>query len=328
MPVFHAEIPPILKHYIDRILQVRRAPYESEGKRYEGRLAPHKPVLLLTLIDWIETNRLSENQILLEDSFLKLFQHNWKLLVDDRPETRYLRPLFHMQTDGFWQLFDRAGRQPESYEEVDSKKRLKEKIAFGRLDNKLFKLLTNPDFRQLIRIAILNHFFEENQSSYLQEHPSDHFDTLQEFEEEVMVLEPKVRYGMRHIEFEGFLRDLAFRKQILRHYGHTCCISGLRIFEDAPIIEAAHIQPLSISGNNHITNGLALCPNLHRAFDYGLISLTDQCEVLLKKGLNENESPYNLRQFAGKRISLPEKEQFFPHPKNLQWHRRQFGFQV
>ncbi|MFC4198185.1 HNH endonuclease [Pedobacter jamesrossensis] len=32
--------------------------------------------------------------------------------------------------------------------------------------------------------------------------------------------------------------------------------------------------PFNVSHNDKVTNGIALCPNLHRAFDRGLVSIS------------------------------------------------------
>ncbi|WP_379661331.1 HNH endonuclease [Pseudopedobacter beijingensis] len=34
-------------------------------------------------------------------------------------------------------------------------------------------------------------------------------------------------------------------------------------------IDACHIIPFSLTHDDRITNGIALCPNMHRAFDRG-----------------------------------------------------------
>jgi len=84
-------------------------------------------------------------------------------------------------------------------------------------------------------------------------------------------------------------------------YNIKCCIFGLRV--DATInvtmVDACHIVPFSISYDDTITNGLALCPNLHRAFDRGLIAISDDYRVVVSDAFVEDESSYSIRQFAG-----------------------------
>ena len=313
----HPNIPPLLSHYLEQFIQVRRAPWK-------GGWAPQKPVLLLTLLDQMDS-RVQSNRFPMDDAFFTAFRRSWRLLVpgDDYATAKILRPLFHMQNDGFWQLVDGQGNAPKDY--IGSKSRLKEQIRYGRLEDRLFELLQHSDLRELARLFILNRFFPERQSDFMQQHSSPFFDQLTDYEAEVL-LEPPVRYGNRIVEYEGFLRSLAFRRRVLEQYRYTCSISGLRVNMDAPLVEAAHILPHAETGDHSITNGLALCPNLHTAFDYGLISLTDNYRVLVHRDLREEESPYAIRQFRDRRLLLPAEERFRPDPEKLGRHRRRHGF--
>jgi putative restriction endonuclease len=91
---------------------------------------------------------------------------------------------------------------------------------------------------------------------------------------------------------EIFVRCGIFKREVLRIYNHTCCISGLRV--DATInvtmVDACHIVPFSISYDDTITNGLALCPNLHRAFDRGLIAISDDYKVVVSEGKSKAQN--------------------------------------
>ncbi|WP_122027871.1 HNH endonuclease [Chryseobacterium sp. 6424] len=75
-----------------------------------------------------------------------------------------------------------------------------------------------------------------------------------------------------------------------------------------------------------LTNGIALCPNLHRASDRGLISISDDYKVIINKNFVEKPSIYNISQFAGNKISLPINSNFHPALDNLYQHRKRFNF--
>ena len=125
-------------------------------------------------------------------------------------------------------------------------------------------------------------------------------------------------------EEEVFLRGSIFKREIPKVYNGKCCISGMRI--DATIslsmIDACHIIPFSESYNDTITNGIALCPNLHRAFDRGLISIDDDFRVIVSKSFKEDSSSYSIRKFENQNIFLPSHKQFHPLKENLYWHRK------
>lgn len=88
------------------------------------------------------------------------------------------------------------------------------------------------------------------------------------------------------------------------------------------MIDACHIIPFGISQNDRITNGLALCPNLHRAFDRGLISIKEDYTVIVSPYIYEDQDhPYSLDQLQNKQVILPEKVDYFPSQENLRWHR-------
>jgi len=82
--------------------------------------------------------------------------------------------------------------------------------------------------------------------------------------------------------------------------------------------------PFSVSHNDKISNGLALCPNLHRAFDRGLLTINAHYRVQVSPGVIENPGhPYSLKQFNGLTISLPAEGRYHPDPANLEWHGRE-----
>ena len=93
------------------------------------------------------------------------------------------------------------------------------------------------------------------------------------------------------------------------------------------MVDACHIVPFSECYDDTLSNGIALCPNLHRAFDRGLISLSDDYTVLVNKNFVENKnSVYNISQFAGKQLILPENKDLYPSLENFAKHRCKFSF--
>jgi DNA sulfur modification protein DndC len=78
----------------------------------------------------------------------------------------------------------------------------------------------------------------------------------------------------------------------------------------------------SESYDDTITNGIALCPNLHRAFDRGLITIDNNYKVIVSKTFKEDETNYSIRIFENQQIFLPKQEIHFPLIDNFSWHRR------
>lgn len=61
-----------------------------------------------------------------------------------------------------------------------------------------------------------------------------------------------------------------FRKRLLNAYRSACAISGCEVVD---ILEAAHIIPYSLSGDNSVGNGLLLRSDLHTLFDLGQLAI-------------------------------------------------------
>jgi len=92
--------------------------------------------------------------------------------------------------------------------------------------------------------------------------------------------------------FEGEERDAIakyrvnqgrFRKILLRHWGSTCCVSGLN---DERLLIASHILPWSMSTANQKGdpfNGLLLSVTWDALFDKGLISFDNDGKAILDK---------------------------------------------
>jgi putative restriction endonuclease len=107
-------------------------------------------------------------------------------------------------------------------------------------------------------------------------------------------------------------------------YNYTCCVSGLKITAlfDAQFVDACHIVPFSKSGNDTVSNGISLSPNLHRAFDRGLFTVDENYRVVVSDVFSETgNADYGLKQFHGKQIVLPEDALFYPDVRNFGWHR-------
>lgn len=73
-------------------------------------------------------------------------------------------------------------------------------------------------------------------------------------------------------------RAVNFRRLVLQAYDHRCAASGIQL----RLVDAAHILPVGAPGStDEITNGIALAPTYHRAFDRGLVFIDDRYYVRL-----------------------------------------------
>lgn len=118
-------------------------------------------------------------------------------------------------------------------------------------------------------------------------------------------------------------RDATFMHNIRNAYDSTCSMTGLRLINGGgrPEIEAAHIRPVGEghNGPDSVRNGLALSRTTHWMFDRGLLSLTDDYEILVA----ENYVPSRVQKFLNpdRRLVLPSEEAAWPHGSFVKYHR-------
>ncbi len=73
-------------------------------------------------------------------------------------------------------------------------------------------------------------------------------------------------------------RDSDFRRKVTVAYDRKCAVTGLQL----RLVEAAHILPVGAEGStDEVTNGICLSPTYHRAYDRGLIYLTEDRRMLI-----------------------------------------------
>lgn len=111
-----------------------------------------------------------------------------------------------------------------------------------------------------------------------------------------------------------------FRLDTLQSYGRRCCISGDGIEE---LLEAAHIQPYINEHSNHPQNGLCLRVDLHRLFDDGLITITEDMTVQVSAKLAKT----TYEGLSGQKIRLPIDKNHFPSVTAIK-HRNGYEFRA
>ena len=112
-----------------------------------------------------------------------------------------------------------------------------------------------------------------------------------------------------------------FRRAVLSGYRGRCCMSGV---SEPRLLIASHIVPWSRDKANRLnpSNGLCLSAIHDRAFDKGLITLTDDGFVVLSDELRARDEPFLKTVFApldGRQIEMPER--FRPDHAFLKRHR-------
>jgi len=97
----------------------------------------------------------------------------------------------------------------------------------------------------------------------------------------------------------------AFRVSLTDAYHRKCAISGERTL---PVLEAAHIKPYSVSGPNHLSNGILMRADLHKLFDSGYLTLTKDLKVEVSKRIKEEfENGKDYYKYQGQDLMMLPK---------------------
>lgn len=128
-------------NYTKRLMNMRQA-------KIRGEVIVAKPVLLLAIIDGINSELFIENKFLLTDwlevQYKMLMQKYMQNSQFDKP-TDISNPFWHLQSDGFWHL--RVAERPQE-RTTPSKLWLKEKVSYAYFDENLWLLLKDRTWRK------------------------------------------------------------------------------------------------------------------------------------------------------------------------------------
>ncbi|MBK9151615.1 MAG: HNH endonuclease [Saprospiraceae bacterium] len=293
-------------------------------------LAPHKPVLLISVLQTFQNGINNNQRIYITPELVALFKSNWNLLVTTNHDCRFALPFYHLTSDKFWKLIPNPGFENILLlsASMRSFSNLNAAVNCAIIDEELHELLIDKKSNELLTQFLLDEYFPNSKSNFNNSTRGQQilFDDI----ENKILKEPSEEYRQeikklleQKNEEEIFLRGSLFKREIPKIYNNTCCISGMKI--DATInvsmIDACHIVPFSVSYDDTVTNGIALCPNLHRAFDRGLITIDEDYKVVVSKSFREDETSYSIRAFEGKELQLPKVISYYPLKNNFEWHK-------
>lgn len=125
-----------------------------------GKPAPHKALLLLSVIDLIEQGVITDCRIPLSVNLEQQFKYNTRRLLGDsvlfQPRINY--PYFHMRSEPFWQLVP-VENKPFSLSNF-SVSNIRKEIAFAAIDDELFDLLQDSNVRAKLRVVLISTYLD------------------------------------------------------------------------------------------------------------------------------------------------------------------------
>lgn len=317
-----------LEKYSKQLKKLKRGFNKGLGR------APHKPILLIAITQLIRNNNITSNKIFITPELVLAFKANWESLVETKHIPNFSLPFFHLKSEPFWNLVSKSGLQLTltKSKSIKSFKNLNDTIAFAEIDKELFMLLKDSETSLILEQFLLTNYFSVTDSSNLLPITSQlqldiENDILNEDKEvyKAKIKELQATLDDDNFQEEIFVRGGIFKKTIPKIYHHQCCISDMKIESttNAQMVDACHIIPFSISQDDTIPNGICLSPNLHRAYDRGLITINKDYIVRISPTVIDNKSVYSISQFEGKQISLPNNLKSYPSPESLIWHTKE-----
>ena len=298
-------------HWIGKLSNLNAAWTEARGT------APHKPLMLLTIIDLIENGDFSDGWVKYDVRIVSRFRDYWELVRERQRNQPDIPMPFHAlggHRDQIWQRFTSEG-QP-------SKAKATTRLCFISPD--LFSCLQDPDFRSEAREALVLRYFTASEQVMLCSRlglsmPSTcDVDALRKRADEFKARQKKGR-------------DSRFKSDVLSGYYFTCALTGYRLdTETSSIVQACHIHEHSKSGNDDPRNGLALTPDAHWMFDAGLWTAVPEgngYRVKVSRG-RFDETPGHIRglsTYDGGQLCFHSEAKLRPLSKHLDWHRKYHG---
>ena len=289
----------------------------------DGVRSPHKPVLLLAVLELVESGHLAENRVVFGPPLFEAFQAYWRAVADGQPG-RIEYPFWYLASEPFWSLVATPGHEAwvATRSSAPSVRRLVERVSHARLDAGLFALLQDRHARDRLRATIVATHFPDRADAVARVHG---------FEQQVVEYSNVVRGTHLTVRepVDAPVRGAAFRRVVTEAYGYTCAVSGVRLSLAGPgtrhLVEAAHIRDWSDAHDDAATNGIALSPTYHWLFDNGLFTLDDRWHVRISPAARDCLGTVDelLGVHDGHAVHLPADRTLWPGQDYLAWHRSQ-----
>jgi putative restriction endonuclease len=288
--------------------------------------APHKPLLLLSVMDLFGQGRIQTNLIELNEDLLELFGIYWHIVRPPSQRGDITMPFFHLQSDGFWHLLPQPGQEATlaTLRRIDSMSQLREVLQGAKLDDALFDLLQTEHGRSQLRHVLITTYFAPELQEALLKQTAVNVAAFQ-YSETLLEQARQQQKVIRETDIAEPVRDQGFRRAIVTAYEHRCAFCGIRMrtADGHTAVAAAHIIPWSISYDDDVHNGLALCHLCHWTFDEGLMTVNGRYQLQTSPQLSHQFNlPGHLVTLDQRPLITPSDANLWPATNNLAWHRR------
>lgn len=247
--------------YIHRFTHLRTDASPARWSVETHHRAPHKPLLLLAVMDLFAQGSITTNLIEIAPELGELFTLYWARVMPPDQRGNLALPFFHLQSDGFWHLIPRPGKESilEASRQIRSVNQLRDTVIGARLDEELYQLLCVEESRNLLRTVLIESCFAPEVRPGLLEQGIINAEAFQyslELLQHARSTQVKETIGEEEA-YEPAVRDQGFRRAVVTAYDHRCALCGIRMLtaDGHTAVDAAHVKPWSISHNDDPRNG-------------------------------------------------------------------------
>jgi putative restriction endonuclease len=109
-----------------------------------------------------------------------------------------------------------------------------------------------------------------------------------------------------------------FRVLVTDTYGRRCAVTREKAL---PVLQAAHIRPVSEGGAHRVDNGLLLRSDVHTLFDRGYLTVTPTYTLRVSRRLRDDfDNGEHYYQYEKAALWVPERAEDRPSREFLEWH--------
>lgn len=298
------------------------------GQGAERHERPHKPLLLLAIMDLLAQGHVTPDRVVWSKELRERFTSYFQLVRRHNDQNTPENPFFYLKQEGWWQPFRQTANGIAPLKETPLVGDMPGARVWARITSPMASWLLSPAHRLQLREAIVSRYF-----------PQAHSALSQLFQESVFQKAPHPPAEDETDSLPG--RSAGFRRMILEAYDYQCAACGLRIrlphIKDQTFVEAAHLIPFrdaKLGGNDHPTNGIALCKNHHWAMDRFLIvpAPDDSSErprfswrVSRLLDARRSAGEANLIRLQNQPVLQPHDEAFRPATESVLWRTQRLA---
>jgi putative restriction endonuclease len=196
-------------HWLGKLANLNAARTAERG------IAPHKPLMLLTVIDLIESGDIPDSWVRYDVRLVSRFRDYWELVLERQRNQPDITMPFHAlggDKDKVWETFTADG-QPSL---------AKATTRLCSLDPGLFACLQNEDFRRKARSTLVSIYFTPKEQVMLcarLDLPVPDTEAIEAMKLDADEFKARQKKG----------RDSRFKSDVLGGYYFTCALTGYRL---------------------------------------------------------------------------------------------------